>query len=219
MKTTALLAIMILFVTALQAQTRVVNGKLTAFNTFPVQNVEITSKKAKAITMTDEFGHFSIVCLENDVIKIKPKAFKAHNKKVNADTDSLCLNLEFIDSEANREIAVGYGYISEEDLIFAVSHLENNNNEFCSYTDIFDLIKGQLSGVTVSKNQIYVRGGINSFTPGASMAMYVVDNQRVNDISWLQPCQVKSIDVLKDASAAIYGTNAGNGVVLIETMK
>ena len=219
MKTTALLTIMIILSTALQAQTRVVNGKLTTFNSFPVQNVEITSKKAKATTMTDEFGHFSIVCLENDVIKIKPKAFKAHNKRVNADTDSLCVNLEFIDSEANREIAVGYGYISEEDLIFAVGHLENDNNEFCSYSDIFDLIKGQISGVTVSKNQVYVRGGINSFTPGTTMALYVVDNQRVDEIAWLQPCQVKSIDVLKDASAAIYGANAGNGVVLIETKK
>jgi TonB-dependent SusC/RagA subfamily outer membrane receptor len=219
MKTTALFAIMIMLVTALQGQTRVVNGKLTTFNTFPVQNVEITSKKAKATTKTDEFGHFSIVCEENDVIKIKPKAFKARQKKVNAETDSICMNLQFIDSEANRQIAVGYGYISEEDLIFAVSHLENENNEFCSYSDIFELIKGQLSGVSVSKNEVYVRGGINSFTPGASVAMYVVDNQHVNSISWLQPCQVKSIDVLKDASASIYGTNAGNGVVLIETMK
>jgi TonB-dependent SusC/RagA subfamily outer membrane receptor len=49
--------------------------------------------------------------------------------------------------------------------------------------------------------------------------MYVVDNQRVNSIEWLQPCQIKSIDVLKDASASKYGANAGNGVVLIETMK
>lgn len=219
MKTTALFAIMIMLVTALQGQTRVVHGKLTTFNTFPVQNVEISSRKAKATTKTDEFGHFSIVCEGKDVIKIKPKAFKAHQKKVNAETDSLCINLQFIDSEENMQIAVGYGYISEEDLIFAVSHLENENNEFCSYSDIFQLIKGQLSGVTVSKNEVYVRGGINSFTPGVSMAMYVVDNQRVNSISWLQPCQVKSIDVLKDASASIYGATAGNGVVLIETMK
>ena len=219
MKTTALLAIMIMLVTALQGQTRVVHGKLTTFNTFPVQHVEVSSKKAKAATKTDEFGHFSIVCEGKDVIKIKPKAFKARQKKVDADTDSLCLNLQFIDSEENRQIAVGYGYISEEDLIFAVSHLENENNEFCSYSDIFQMIKGQLPGVSVSNNEIYVRGGINSFIPGVSMAMYVVDNQRVNSIAWLQPCQVKSIDVLKDASASIYGTNAGNGVVLIETMK
>ena len=75
MKTIALLAIMIIFASALQAQTRVVHGRLTTFNEFPVENVEVTSKKAKATTVTDEFGHFSIVCLENDVIKVKPKAF------------------------------------------------------------------------------------------------------------------------------------------------
>ena len=129
------------------------------------------------------------------------------------------MNLQFIDSEANKELAVGYGYISKENLTYATSHLENDNHEFCCYSDIFELIKGQLSGVTVSGNDVYVRGGKNSFTPGASMALYVVDNQPTNDIDWIQPCQIKSINVLKDASAAIYGTRGSNGVVLIETMK
>ena len=66
----------------------------------------------------------------------------------------------------NRERAIGYGYISEKDLIFAVSHLAEENNNFCSYANIFELIRGQLSSVTVSGNEIFVRGGVNSFTPG-----------------------------------------------------
>jgi hypothetical protein len=92
---------------------------------------------------------------------LKPKAFKAVQKKVQKDTESICMYLEFIDLEANRELAVGYGYLTKADLNYAVSHLENNNNEFCSYSDIFELIRGQLSGVTVSENEIYVRAGRN----------------------------------------------------------
>ncbi len=219
MKTTALIAIMIIIASTVHSQTRVVHGKLTAFDSFPVKNVEITSKKAKATTMTDEFGQFSIVCLENDKIKVKAKAFKPVQKKVNADTESLTMNLQFIDSEENREMAVGYAYISKKNLTYGVSHLEHENVEFYSYSNIFDLIQGRLSGVTVSGNDIYVRGGKNSFTPGASMALYVVDQQPTNDLAWVQPCQVKSINVLKDANAAIYGSRGANGVILIETLK
>ena len=219
MKSTALIAIMIIIASTVHSQTRVVHGQLTTFNTFPVQNVEITSKKANATTMTDAFGQFSIVCLENDIIKVKPKAFKAIKKRVHADTESVQMDLQFIDSDENREMAVGYGYISEEDLTFASSHLENDNQEFCCYSDIFELIRGQLSGVTVSGNEVYIRGGINSFTPGASMALYVVDNHTTDDIAHIHPCQIKSINVLKDSNAAIYGSRGGNGVVMIETMK
>jgi TonB-dependent SusC/RagA subfamily outer membrane receptor len=219
MKTTALIAIIILLASTVHSQTRVVQGQLTAFKTYPVMNVEITSKKANATTMTDEFGQFSLVCNENDVIKVKPKAFKPIKKRVHADTESVQMNLQFIDSDSNREMAVGYGYISKEALTYGASHLENDNQEFCCYSNIFELIRGRLSGVTVSGNEVYVRGGKNSFTPGTTMALYVVDNQPTNDIDWIQPCQIKSINVLKDANAAIYGSRGGNGVVLIETMK
>lgn len=219
MKSTALLAIILTIASAVHAQTRVVHGKLTAYNEFPVKNVEITSRKAGATTMTDAFGQFSIVCQEKDMIQVRAKAFKPVRKKVNTKTGSLTLNLQFIDSDANREMAVGYGFMSKEDLTYALSHLENENQEFCSYSNIFDLIRGQLSGVTVHGNEVYIRGGNNSFTPEATMALYVVDNQPTSSLDWVQPCQIKSINVLKDANAAIYGTRGGNGVVLIETMK
>jgi TonB-dependent SusC/RagA subfamily outer membrane receptor len=219
MKSTALIAIIVVIASTVHSQTRVVSGQLTVFDTYPVQNVEISSKKAKATTTTDSLGQFYLVCQQEDVIKVKPKGFKPVQKKVHADTESVTMNLQFIDSEENRQMAVGYAYISEEDLTYGISHLENENHEFCSYSDIFELIRGQLSGVTVRGNEVYVRGGNNSFTPEANMALYVVDNQPTNSLDWLQPCQVKSINVLKDSNAAIYGTNGGNGVVLIETKK
>jgi TonB-dependent SusC/RagA subfamily outer membrane receptor len=51
------------------------------------------------------------------------------------------------------------------------------------------------------------------------MALYVVDNHPTSSLDWIQPCQIKSINVLKDSNAAIYGSRGGNGVVLIETLK
>jgi len=205
--------------TSVFAQNKVVHGKLTVFNTYPVQNVEVTAKKAKTSISSDSLGQFSIVCFENDIIKIKPKTFRPVNKRVGPDTDSLFINLLFIDTKSNRELAVGYGYINEKDLTYAVSHLVQENNNFCSYANIFDLIKGQLPGVTVTGNAIYVRGGVNSFMPGASQALIVVNGVPTSSIDWISPCQGKSINVLKDSNAAIYGTRGSNGVVIIETRR
>ena len=219
MKSIALFAIMIFLVSSSYSQTRVVHGDLTVFNTYPVKNVVVQSRKAKSTTMTDSLGQFAIVCLENDIIKIKAKTFKSVKRKVGSETELLSINLQFIDSEANRELAVGYGYMNREDLNYGVSHLQQDNHEFCSYANIFELVRGQLPGVTVNGNDLYIRGGKNSFVSGATKALYVVDNQATASIDWIQPCQIKSINVLKDSNAAIYGTRGSNGVVLIETMK
>ncbi|RLD70730.1 MAG: TonB-dependent receptor [Bacteroidetes bacterium] len=204
---------------SLMAQNRVVYGKLTVYNTFPIKNVEVTSKKAKAATTSDSLGYFAIVCQVKDVIQIKPKAFQSVNKSVKGETDTLRINLIFINSKKNREIAVGYGYLSEEDLNYAVSHLEAENNNFCSYTNIFDLIRGQFSGVTVTDNAVFIRGGNTSFTPGASAALFVVNGQPTTGVDWISPCEIATIDILKGSDAAIYGTRGGNGVILITTRK
>ena len=209
----------ILLTVTCMAQTRVVYGNLTVFKSFPVQNVEVTSKKAKATTVSDSLGNFALVCLEKDVVQIRPKGFQSVNKKVDGDTDTVKVNLIFVDSKKNREIAVGYGYISEDNLNFAVNNLTNENNDFCSYSNVFELIRGQLSGVTVTNNAVYIRGGNTSFTSGASEALYVVDGQTTQSIEGIPPCDISTIDLLKGSEAAIYGSRGGNGVVLIRTRK
>ena len=207
--------------TALNAQTRVVYGKLTAYNKYPVQNIEVKTKKSKASVKSDSLGMFSIVCNEEDKIIIKPKAFRTVSRKVSEDTDTLHINLIFIDTKSNREVATGYGYISQEDLTYATNHLQQENNEFCNYTNIFELIKGRFPGVSVSSGQIggavYIRGATS--VNMSNEALYVVDGGVVSTIDYIHPCDVRSIDVLKDASAAIYGTRGSNGVVVIQTKK
>jgi len=209
----------LLFMTSpvLLSQTRVVYGKLKTFNTFPLQNVEVTAKKTGAAVKSDSLGRFSIVCARKDVIRIKPKAFKPVSRKIGDETDTLEINLIFIDSEANRQVATGYGYIDQRDLNYAVSHLEQENNEFCNYLNIFDLIRGRFPGVAVSNGAVVIRG-VNSINL-SSEALYVVDGVIMSDISWVRPCEVRSIDVLKDGISAMYGSRGANGVVVIETRR
>jgi TonB-dependent SusC/RagA subfamily outer membrane receptor len=207
----------ILLTTSLYPQTRVVYGRLTAFNTYPVKNILVTSKKGGAAITSDSLGQFSIVCKENDVIRIKPKVFMPVTQKVGPDTDSLLINLIFVDNDKNREIAVGYGYVNEDELQYAVSHLQQKNNEFCQYNNIFDVITGRFAGVTVMNGGVYIRGS-NSFY-ASTEALYVVDGVTQSTIDWIVPCDIKSISVIKDGSAAVYGSRGANGVVIIETWK
>ncbi len=220
MKTIALIAACLLFSITSIAQTRVVKGEITTFNEYPVQNVEVASKKAKSTVMTDSLGQFAIVCNEKDVILIKAKVFQALSEKVKADDDFISVNLVFRDTPENREIATGMGYVTHEQLTFALAHMADENNDFCNYTDVFTLVKGKFPGVTVKSNSmgtdgIFIRGDKSIY--GDNEAIYVVDGIRVGDVSFVNPCEMATIDILKDGGAALYGSQAANGVVVIET--
>lgn len=219
MKQVATIAVILILGTTLYSQTRVVKGKLTTYNRYPVENVEVAAKKAKSAVMTDSLGQFEIVCNEKDIILIKGKVFQSMSKRVGEEDDYISANLIFKDTPKNRDIATGMGYISERNLTYALAHLEAENNDFCNYSDIFSLIKGKFPGVTVkmgsSGEGVFIRGQ-KSIT-GETEAIYVVDGVRSPDVSYINPCEMTSIDILKGAGAAIYGSTAANGVVVIET--
>ncbi|MCK5067451.1 MAG: hypothetical protein KAR16_08435, partial [Bacteroidales bacterium] len=89
----------LLFSVASIAQTRVVTGVLTAFNKFPVANIEVKAQKSKSSILSDSLGVFQLVCNEKDVIKIKPETFKSVSRKISkGDDDTLHINLVFMDS-------------------------------------------------------------------------------------------------------------------------
>jgi TonB-dependent SusC/RagA subfamily outer membrane receptor len=214
-----ILATALIITSASYAQNRVIYGNLTAYNSFPVMNVEVSSKKAKATTMSDSLGNFSIVCLEKDVIMVKPKGFQAVNQKVNDETDSVKINLVFIDTKKNRELAVNSGFMTETNLNYAVANLVEENNDYCKYSDIYNLLRGtQGSSITISNSgMITIRGGNTSFS-GMDQALIIVDGQPTTNIDWIRPCIVRSIKVLKGSDATIYGSKGGNGVVVITTI-
>jgi TonB-dependent SusC/RagA subfamily outer membrane receptor len=204
----------------LHAQDRVVRGKLTVFNHYPVANVEVMAKKSKTSVTTDLDGRFEIVCQEKDILQVKNKLFAPWNTRVGKKDEMVSANLVFKDSPKNREIATGLGYISEEQLNYALAHLEHENNDFCNYVDVFSLIKGKFTGVEVKTSSsggpgVFVRGQKSLL--GDSETLYVVDGVRVSDLTFINPCNMISIDILKDAAATIYGAQGANGVVVIET--
>ena len=220
MKSSLATAVLLIFAAQVFSQTRVVRGELTAFNRYPVANVEVTAKKAKTSVTTNEDGEFQLVCKSKDVLVIKSEVFTSLNKRVGKKDEYFKLNLIFRDTPANRQVATGNGYLKPEQLTYALANLTNENNDFCNYTDIFSLIKGKFSGVEVKNGDmggqaVFVRGQKSIESTGA--AIYVVDGVEVGDISFVSPCEITSINILKDGAAAMYGSRGAFGVVVIET--
>ena len=120
MRILAVISLCLLLAFPSYSQTRVVKGQITAFNQYPVQNLEVASKKGKSAVVTDSIGQFELVCSEKDVIQIKTKVFEPLTKRINADDDYVSANLVFRDSEKNRELATCLGYIEADQLSYAL---------------------------------------------------------------------------------------------------
>ena len=201
-------------------QERVVTGKVFAFKDSPLTNVTIVSKKSKKEVLTDINGRFSIEVAKNDKLVFTGAGFEKHIQRVKAG-DVVELKLYFKGGTENEKIAIGQGLMSESSLAFAQSNFLEYNNKNHTYTDIWMLIKGQFPGVKVLPKEDgtgfkAVIRDIKSLSGRSNEAMYLVDGQIWQDISVLQPQEVKSIKVLKDGAS--LGMRAMNGAIIITTI-
>ena len=223
MRTSILIGLGLLMALPAFPQTRVVKGTITAFNHYPLYNVEVASKKGKSVVMTDSLGQFELECAEKDVIMIKTKGFTPFSKRVTAKDDDVSANLVFKDSKKNREIVTGLGYINPDELSYGLLHLSDQNNDFCNYPDIFSLLRTnfpevqQIGGAGGGAQGVYVRGQKSMSSSAQNEAVYEVDGMIVSDISFVVPCEIASIKIMKSGGTAVYGTQAVNGVIIIKT--
>jgi TonB-dependent SusC/RagA subfamily outer membrane receptor len=210
---------------SLSAQHRVVYGRVTVFDNLYLSNIIVSAKYAGTKTLTDSLGNFAIVCNLKDVLEFSGMTFYKEKKRVRPTVDSVNVNMRFIETEENVELAIGYGYITQDMATHAHSYLDNKQENFCSYSNIYELINGKCPGVNVlttsnfpgTEQEINIRGKSSIYS--SNCALYVVDGIVVSHIADISPCDVKSISFLKDAAASIYGSRGANGVVLIETIK
>ncbi|MBR1406358.1 MAG: TonB-dependent receptor plug domain-containing protein [Bacteroidales bacterium] len=117
-----------------------------------------------------------------------------------------------------KAVNVGYGEVTQESLTYSVSSVDMSQIENGTYNTIYDYLEGRVPGVRVIKTgdstaSIQVRG-INSIN-SSTEPLIIVDGTEVRDLSFINPRDVKSVDVLKDGSAAIYGSRGAGGVIII----
>lgn len=112
---------------------------------------------------------------------------------------------------ADNKVNVGYGDVEKKDLTSQVNKLNPEKNKYESYSNIYDMLKGAVSGVQVIGKNIIIQGQ----SPQNSTPLFVVNGVAVTSIDNIQPIEVKSVEVLKGAAASIYGARGANGVILI----
>ena len=111
-------------------------------------------------------------------------------------------------------VDIGYGKQDRGSLATSISSVPVDDKTVQTYRDIYEMIQGKCSGVQVEGQKITIRG-VSTIYAGTD-PLFIVDGAAQSSIDWINPQDVKSIDVLKDAGAtSIYGSRAANGVIII----
>ncbi len=114
------------------------------------------------------------------------------------------------------EVNVGYGTVKKRDLSHPVSSLQVKGDEVRTYRDMYEYLEGRVAGVMVTTGKRIIIRGVNTVN-GSSDPLIIVDGAECQDLSTINPNDVKSVDILKDSAAAIYGVRGANGVIVITT--
>jgi TonB-dependent SusC/RagA subfamily outer membrane receptor len=201
------------------AQEKVVHGIIHTLDSIPLIGVEIKSRSANQSFYTDSLGRFSVITEPGDKLKVRAEGFYNENLKVDEKTKFIAINLKMKPGEKQREYAIGYGYVSEKDLTSAVNQFTLDENDFTRYNNMSELLTGRFPGVEIRNGEIFIRG--TKTFHGSEAALIVLDGviSEPDILNSLSPIDVKSVNVIKDGSSAVYGSRGANGVVIIETKK
>ncbi|OIQ97988.1 TonB-dependent receptor SusC precursor [mine drainage metagenome] len=190
----------------------------------PILGASISVKNTATATTTNATGNFTINAKTGETLVISFVGFTTQSINVTASTDNLQIQLAEDYSKLNEVVVIGYGTQKKKLVTGANLQVKGEDIQKQSTTNALQALQGQAPGVQITSYSgqpgsgtvvvIRGKGTIGNFYP-----LYVVDGVQVGgDISYLNPSDIESIDVLKDAaSAAIYGSQAANGVILVTT--
>jgi TonB-dependent SusC/RagA subfamily outer membrane receptor len=116
--------------------------------------------------------------------------------------------------EGEEMVNIGYGKARKKDLATSPGYIDGSGTRYNSYISIYDMIRGEVPGVQVTGDKILIRGA--SSINLSNDPLFIVDGMAVSSINHIMPREVKSISILKGSDAAIYGTRAAGGVILID---
>ncbi|SFU41879.1 TonB-linked outer membrane protein, SusC/RagA family [Pustulibacterium marinum] len=208
------------------AQEKEITGTVTeSASGMPIPGANVTVKYTANGVATDFDGKYSITASPTDTLVISYIGFTTQEFLVGNKTTfnvALAENAQAL----SEVIVVGYGTQKREDITGAVGLVKSEAFDERPNTDLGSLVQGQAAGVKVIKSSGKPSAGFNirvrgtSSITGSSDPLYVIDGVPTTDTRSLNPSDIESISILKDASsAAIYGAGGANGVVLITTKK
>lgn len=218
----------------LSAQTIKISGRtINKSNSTPVPGATVTLKGTSRFTITDEAGKFTIDASTGSVLVITMIGYQ--KKEVVAKTTSLEIEMTENISQLDDVVVIGYGKVKRPDVTGAISSVSGDEIRKTQPVTFDQALQGKVAGLVAQQISgqpggavsVQIRG-LSSF--GGGSPMYVIDGiiigstaslgTGVNPLAGINPSEIESIDVLKDASAtAIYGSQATNGVIVITTKR
>ncbi len=237
-KLVTMLLCVVLAITQIAAQTRAIKGRVTDSKSNPIANASVVVKGSTSGTTTDANGNFSInVPATGKVLVISSLNFTAQEVAIGTKT-SVNVSLLSTTQDLQEVVVVGYGTKKKSDITGSVATLKAAEVESRPFSSVDKALQGKVAGLQSvaasgqpgASQNIIIRG-ISSIS-GSSNPLWVIDGIPVNtgDVSRLQttanllstlnPNDIESISVLKDAaSQSIYGSRAANGVIVVTTKK
>lgn len=245
---TNLLALLLclLSVTTVFAQDKRITGKVTDESGLPLPGASIKIKNTNVVAVSDENGAFTIGAPKNSETIVFSYLGMQDQEFTIGNRTSFNVKLLSKSTSLSDVIIIGYGSINKSDLTGSVARIEREDFVRDVPTNILQALQGKIAGVNVTQNDgapgaglsirirgsnsflggtepLYVIDGIpfnNSSSGGTPMSIGEDEKQTLNAMSFINPNDIETIDILKDASAtAIYGSRGANGVVLITTKK
>jgi TonB-linked SusC/RagA family outer membrane protein len=208
-------------------QQKTVSGKVTDSSGSPLPGVTVVVKGTTQGTITDVDGTYSLTNTPDDAtLQFSFVGMKTQEILISGKNQ---INVSLIEESIGIEevVAVGYGTMKKSDLTGSVAQVKSETLESVPVYNMEQALKVGAAGVRVTQNsgspgqriEVRIRGG-NSMI-GGNQPLYVVDGFPVPEgIDFLNPSDIESVDILKDASAtAIYGSRGANGVVIITSKR
>ncbi len=201
-----------------------ITGKITDEAQVGMPGTTVLVKGTTLGTISDAEGNYTIVVPESNMTLIFSFLGYKSQQVVVGDRAKIDVTLELDNLELESVVVVGYGSQRKQDITGAVAVVNTDDLTKSSYTNVTDRLQGRVTGVTVRTSgepgtigDVTIRG-VSFF--GDNNPLYVIDGIPTEDSPNINPSDIETIQVLKDASSsAIYGSRAANGVVVITTKK
>ncbi|MEV4886195.1 TonB-dependent receptor [Chitinophaga ginsengisegetis] len=209
------------------AQTRTVKGKVTdATSGEPLPLVSVQVKGTTSGTQTDTHGNFSLQVPEGKKTELLFSYIGYTAVTLTADNVNMTIKMEPNNKKLDEIVVVGYGLVKKRDLTGSVVSVKGEELKKVPSTNVMESVQGKLPGVDITRSSgaagakvnVTVRG--NRSIKASNGPLYIVDGVQYENIQDINPNDIQSMEVLKDASStAIYGSRGANGVIMVTTKR
>ncbi|MEO6963914.1 MAG: TonB-dependent receptor [Puia sp.] len=204
-----------------------IHGRVTDSTGAPLSGASVTVKGSKGGTSTDQNGNYTIKVPDNSTLIFQSVGYKTVEMPVSG-RSTIDITMEITNVNLAEVVVVGYGTQKKATLTGAVTVVKGSDIAKSPTAEVSNGLAGRAPGVIATNNSgqpgkdgssIYIRG-ISTYSRATS-PLIVIDGvaNRPGGFDQIDPNDIESISVLKDASAAIYGAQAANGVILITTKR